>query len=98
MDHKIPLYFSNGTPRWQTITTTTTPLQSTVINARKILVVLTGDHHWIQFGSNPSANTASFAMPDSETFLFEFTPGWKVSARTHSNEGTVTIVNMDPDF
>jgi hypothetical protein len=98
MDHKIPLYFSNGSPRFQTVVTTTSSRQTSAINAHKILVVLTGDHHWIAFGSNPTATSSSFAMPDSTSFIFEFTPGQKVAAMTHNAEGTITVVNLDSEF
>jgi len=98
MDHKIPLYFSNGAPRWQTVATTTSSRQSTAINARKVLITLTGDHHWLQFGTNPTANVASFAMPGSEAYIFETTPGWKVAGMTHqASDGTMTIVIMDQE-
>ena len=98
MNREIPLYWSNGSPRFQTIVTTTSSRQSTAINAHKILVVLTGDHHWIEFGANPTATSSSFAMPDSATLIFDFVPGRKIAAMTHSSEGTITIVNLDSEF
>ena len=98
MERKIPLYWSNGNPRFQTVVTTTSTRQTSAISANKVLVVLTGDHHWVAFGSNPTATSSSFAMPDSTSFVFEFTPGNKVAAMTHSAEGTITVVNLDPEF
>lgn len=98
MDHKIPLYFSNGSPRWQTVATTTSSRQSAAINGRRIMVILTGDHHWLQFGTNPTATGSSFSMPGSESFIFEITPGWKVAGMAHqASDATMTIVIMDQE-
>ena len=98
MNRDIPLYWSNGLPRFQTIITSGTSRQTTAINAHKILVILTGDHHWISFGTNPTANTTSLAMPDSATLIFDFVPGQKVAAMTHTSDGTMTVVNLDTEF
>lgn len=98
MDHKIPLYFSNGQPRWQTVGTTTSSRQSNPINANKILITLTGDHHWIQMGTNPTATGTSFSMPNGESLIFEITPGWKVAGMAHqATDATMTIVILDTE-
>lgn len=98
MERNISLYWSNGNPRFQTVITTTSTRQTSAINANKVLVILTGDHHWIAFGTNPTATNTSLAMPDSATLIFDFTPGQKIAAMTHTAEGTITVVNLDSEF
>ena len=92
MDKVIPAY-ANGTPSFQTLITSTANT-STAINASRILITAGAYAQFVEFGTAPTATTASFCIPANNTLQFNFVSGQKVSALGHQAGGYVTIVNM----
>lgn len=99
MDKKISLYAldaagATSTAKFQTVATTTGSSQSAAVSASRILLVSAADH-FIEFGTNPTADTSSFVLPANTPMQFNFVAGDKVAARTHSGNGHLSIVDLD---
>lgn len=87
----------DGTSKYQTISAFSTPGLSAQINSRRIMISMTQPSTMatvhIAFGTNPTADANSFVLPAGAT-IFNFTPGWKVSA--YASVGVkLSIVDLD---
>lgn len=94
MDKKITLYHTDGSARFQTLATTTVSSQSAAVSASRILLVSATDHY-VEFGSNPTADATGFVIPANAPMQWNFVGGQKVAARTHSGSGHLSIVDLD---
>ncbi len=94
MDKRINLYNTDGTKKYQTLATSAASSQSVAVSASKILLVSATDH-FVEFGANPTADTTVFVLPANAPMQFNFVPGQKVAARTHSGSGHLSIVDLD---
>lgn len=93
MDKKIALY-TEGNALFQTLSTSTSSLQSSAIDGNRILITASVAHY-IAFGANPTANSSGFFIPAGTILQFNFVSGEKVAAITTTGTGTLSIVNLD---
>ena len=80
MDKKINLYHTDGTKKFETLSTTTNSSQSAAVSASRILLVSATDHY-VEFGDNPTADATGFVLPANAPMQFNFVAGQKVAAR-----------------
>lgn len=93
MDKKLSLYDIAGSAKFQTLATSATSSQSTMINADRI-VLIANEAHFVAFGTNPTATTTSFVLPAGLPLQIAFSKGHKVAARTHNGSGHLTILSL----
>ena len=94
MDKKLALYDIDGNAKFQTIATSSSSVQSSAIDADKIMIIACEESHFVAFGSNPTATTSSFIIPQDTPLQFNFKKGDKVAARSHNGNGHITILKM----
>lgn len=85
--------YSAAAGRFQTLATSGTATQSTIITAATVNIVSGKVGHYVAIGANPTATSASFYIPADRTMEFQLTnsTSTKISVLAESSTGVVTI-------
>lgn len=88
-------YSSSGTPKWATLVTNTTSV-NTATSARRITVLTGAVPHYMVFGtSTVVATAAGVVLPAHSCLDFNMTTGTHVALLSSSGASVVTIIDAD---